>query len=85
MKSRSVTVNDTPTALARGGAATVPKSVAVQNNSQSTTLYVGGPDVSVANGFRVAAGGVFSVDLMGDDLYGIVDTGTLDVIVLERG
>lgn len=88
-KSRAVTVTTTATRLdtadetdSYGG------SVIAIYNLSASTVYVGGSDVTTANGFPVEAStGKFSVDsqVTTDALYGIVATGTAEVRVFEQG
>lgn len=60
-------------------------SVAVKNVG-SVTVYVGGPGVTTAAGYPVAAGEAVSMDVgKGDEVYGIVGSGTCEVRVLESG
>lgn len=88
IKSTAVTVGTSPTRLDtvveadyRAGSALVPF------NNSLVTVYVGGPDVSVANGVPVAAGtyGPSFVLDDGEAPYAIVSAGTADVRVLEEG
>jgi hypothetical protein len=49
------------------------------------TVALGGADVTFATGFEVAAGGVITVTLVNEKLYGIVTSGTQVVQVLRTG
>lgn len=82
MKAYKVTVTDTPTVLV--SADNIHRPVWMHNNTNST-LYIGGSDVSVAEGFPILkhtaplAGGLGA----GDTLYGIADTGvSIDVRII---
>lgn len=88
VKTRAVTVADTATRLDtinesddRQGSA-----IAVFNNS-AQTVYVGGADVTTANGVPVPAGQWGpSIDVTVDEkLFGIVAATTAEVRVLETG
>ena len=88
VKSRAVTVATTATRLDstdetddRSGS-----SIAVYNAS-SVTVYIGGSDVTTANGVPVSASSWSpGIDLGGNEaLYGIVASGTAAVNVLEAG
>jgi hypothetical protein len=52
----------------------------------SADLYIGGSNVTTANGFLVTADTPVSFELFaGDRLYGVVATGTATVSVLQSG
>lgn len=56
------------------------------HNSSGVIVYVGGSDVTTGNGYPVAAGGDFAVDLLpGDALYGRVASGTAACTVVQAG
>lgn len=62
-------------------------SMAPYNNS-GVTVYVGGADVTTANGAPVPAaswGPAFNEIGTGEGVYGIVAAGTAEVRVLEQG
>lgn len=88
IKSRAVTVATTATALdsATETDSWTGSSATVYNDS-AVTVYIGGADVTVANGAPVAPGAYGpALDLQDEErLYGIVATGTASVRVLERG
>lgn len=87
MKSRAISVTTTATLVATGGNVTIPESVLVQNPvGAATTVYLGGPDVTSANGVAVIAGASISVDMVSDSLYAIVAaaTGPQEIRTLER-
>lgn len=62
-----------------------PQSVLVRSPSAATTsVYVGPSTVTTGNGFELPAGGSLSMDLAaGEQLYGIVASGTQTVHVLR--
>lgn len=81
--SRAVTVGTTATRLDsdEGGQASQAFSM---KNIGSATVYLGGPDVTTANGAPLAAGEWFAADLAKYDvMYGIVATGTQACRVIE--
>jgi len=82
-KTQAVTVGNTATALPTTPLAN-RKSIAVRNNSGTVTIYVGGSDVTTANGYPVLPyeGLPFNMS-SGALLYGITASGTADVRVLE--
>lgn len=85
MKSRALTVGTTALQIATGGNVTIPESVLVQNPVGATaTVYLGGADVTVANGVAVIAGASISVDMVADSLWAVVGTGTQEIRTLER-
>jgi len=81
-KSSAVTVTTAATALP-----TTPVSGRITQNIRNKgaqTLYIGGSDVTVANGFPIEPGEAYPVDVNeGAILYGIVASGTASVKVLE--
>jgi hypothetical protein len=85
--SASVSVATTATRLDSGDGDLVSGStVLVTVPAGGATVYVGGADVTTANGFPLAAGASVSVDLnSGDLLYGIVAASTQAVNVLRVG
>jgi hypothetical protein len=84
MRSKAVTIGTTPTLIAAGGSTMNPRSVAIQVPAAGQTVYIGGDDVSTTNGFAVAVGGHISVDLTGDEVYGVVAATTQAVRLLEE-
>jgi hypothetical protein len=89
-KSRAVTVTDTATRLDSDEADTRYAGSAVGGkNVGANTIYVGGGDVTTANGVPVAAGewlpGVGDIN-QGDKLYAVCAAGlTSEVRMLEVG
>lgn len=90
--SRAVTVATTATRLDTAAASDTSgagQSIALYNAS-SVSIFVGGSDVTTANGFTLAAGASLSIDLdrwggAEEGLYGIVAAATAEVRVLEVG
>ncbi len=85
MRARAVTVANTPTLIASGGARINPDEVVILVPSAGVTVYLGDAAVTTSTGFPVAAGGVFTWGLAGESIYGIVASGTQAVNVAERG
>lgn len=87
-KSRAVTVTTTATRLD-----TIDETDSVAGsawsvyNNGSATIYIGGSDVTTANGTPVAAGEHYAADLgtVAEAVYGIVASGTVEVRVFETG
>lgn len=89
LKSSAVSVATTATRLDTAddtGDHTAGESLVFYNNG-AATIFVGGSDVSPANGAPVAASSWSpAFDLSsGDAVYGIVATGTVEARVLESG
>ncbi len=84
VRSTLVVVAATPTILAGpGGPAGDNREVLVGNGS-AVTLFVGGDDVTIVNGFPVAAGASAGIVLAtGDTLYGVVAAATQNINVLQ--
>lgn len=100
-KSRAVSVGTTATRLDTADEASGRRGLAiVVYNNGAATIYIGGADVTTANGAPIAAGtwgpgidlegtsDLPAETLGGDDheaLYGIVASGTVEARVLEVG
>lgn len=84
MTSRAVTIATTATRIdADEGGSSTSQGASVYN-AGTATVYLGGSDVTTANGYPLAVGEHLSVDLaLAHVLYGIVATGTQAVRVLE--
>lgn len=89
VKSSRVVVGTTATLLNPTGESDyyTGQSVMLQG---ATAFFIGGPDVTTANGFPVLAGVPLAVDLQrynGTDekIYGVVATGSVEVSVLQQG
>lgn len=82
--SVQVALSTTPARLS-GPAVGTYQSILVQAPA-AATLYVGGSDVTSANGFPVAAGQSLAVDLLPhDELYGVLASGSGTASVLRLG
>lgn len=67
-----------PTSAAR----IIGQSAAITNNG-SATVYLGGANVAIGNGFPLAAGATITIDLGPDEtLYGLASSGTQVCAVL---
>lgn len=88
VSSRAVSVGTTATVIDSEGETDGKSgtSLAIYNNG-AATVYIGGSDVTTANGVPVAAGTWGpGMDLAARDrLYGIVASGTVEVRVIEAG
>ena len=75
------TLSTTPELISKGGGGTDKKTVLIRG--ASATIYLGGPTVTVADGFPMATTDVFSLELgSGDDLWAVASAGTPTVNVL---
>jgi hypothetical protein len=85
IKSTNTTVNATATALP-ATALVGRENIAIYNNdAATTTVYIGGSDVTTTNGFPLTTScPAISLDLDNTVImYGIVASGTADVRTLE--
>lgn len=87
--STAVTVATTATLIASGGSGagrTAGTTVAVKPAVSGTgdTVFLGGSDVTTANGFPLGGGMSYALN-DDEDLYGIVASGTVAVRVMENG
>lgn len=65
------------------GHAEAPQGLEVWNNDASITIYVGGEDVTTANGRPVRAQSAVTIDLIsGDEVYAIAASGTPEIRLL---
>lgn len=87
VKSRTVNVGTTATPLSSSDDSRADSWFEVLNPTGSAaTIYVGGADVTTANGRPVAAGQAQEMPVhRGDRVHAIVASGTVDVSVLETG
>jgi len=88
VQSAVVSVGTSATALsAAEGSGSDAASVAVKVPTGGATVYVGGSDVTTANGWPVAAGESVTLNLLaaGERVYGIVAASTQNVNVLRQG
>lgn len=84
----AVTVANTATALASAPSTVGPRrSVLVHVPEGGVTVYVGGADVTTANGIPVASGSTLELGKLdgAERPYGIVASGTQAVRVLTTG
>ena len=85
MKATKPTVTTTATIVVpAGGTGMLPRSSVISVPTGGVTVYVGGPDVTTAAGFPVAAGTGISIDATGEPIYAVVAASTQDVNVLYR-
>lgn len=62
------------------------EAITVRNAHATDSVFLGGADVTTANGFELVAGAAYSDTLMtGDALYAIKAATTATVHVLRRG
>jgi hypothetical protein len=78
--TKTVTVANTATALT---VADCTRGILFVGNSSAVTVYVGGSDVTTANGLPIAAAGTITISPGYTTLYGIVASSTADVRVME--
>lgn len=57
----------------------------IQNLGPTANLFVGGSDVTTANGVKVANGKSIAVGHTNDAIYVVADAASADVRVLPRG
>ena len=86
MRSREITVTTTATVVL-DGAMNSPDDYLIKNVYLKPTgadVYLGGSDVTTANGFKLANNTTFYINLNpGQSLYAIVGTGSHALSVLE--
>jgi hypothetical protein len=81
IRSSSFTVTTTAQAL---NVSENKASIALSNPALGATVYLGGSDVTAANGFPLAAGEKIALDLeKGDVVYAIVAASTQAISVLK--
>lgn len=88
MTVHTTLVSVTTSVTALNTLSTIAGSSAAVYNDGAVTVYVGGADVATSGATKgVPLDPTASVDVDGEDdiLYGIVATGTCNVIVLEAG
>ena len=86
MIATTVEVGTDPTLIVESsGKVHVPNKVRILNPTDNATVYVGGPDVTTATGFPIAAASTFDWDLIAEPLYGVVASETETVNVATRG
>lgn len=85
IKSSTTTLSTSSALVYRStnGHAEAPQTLLVKNVDTTITAYVGGEDVTSANGMEVKAGEVLAVDLIsGDEVYMIAASGTPEMRLL---
>jgi len=87
MKGERITVGTSATLLVAKG--NDPSPWLIRTDSGAADVFLGGPDVTAATGYRMLADRPVSGELFGEDvsspLYGIVSASTQVVQVLRRG
>lgn len=86
IKSEANTLSTTSELIysAVNGASGTPAGVEVWNNDASITVYIGGPDVSTANGLPILAQSSRTVDMIsGSKLYAVAASGTPEIRVFQ--
>lgn len=82
LKSQAVSIGNTATAIP-ATPIQYRRSVIIENNG-TNPIYIGGADVTVANGFPVYPRGVIRIDIAENIIvYGIVASGTEEIRCLE--
>lgn len=87
IKTAQATVTTTAAAVAVGaGDDTSMGWAATVCNRGTVSVFLGGPDVSIANGYEVLPGGVFAGSFSAaDDLWAVAASGSQRVDVLRAG
>ena len=86
VKATRVTVGTSPTKINSKPADGLSGSGGQARNRGAASVFVGGSDVTTTDGYEVEAGDVLSFDLdQGENIYGIVASGTCEMHVLEGG
>lgn len=85
MKSTKPTVTTTATAIvSAGGNGQSPKSCGISVPTGGQTVYIGGPDVTTANGFPLASPSEHFFDLVQEAVYAVVAATTQAVNVITN-
>lgn len=86
VKAKRVTVTTSPTKINSKPTDGQSGAGGQARNRGASSVFVGGSDVTTATGYEVEAGDVIAFDLdHGEDIYGIVASGTCVMHVLEGG
>ncbi len=82
-----VVVGTTPTLLSGApGDAVSGSRIQVRNSSGTTSVFLGGPSVTTANGYELPAGASVAITLNeGESLHAVVVVGTVTVHALRAG
>lgn len=85
--AKTVGVTAVQIAVSYSGTADNPNGTAVKADTTNTGIvYVGGPDVTVATGYPLAAGEPVSIDLLdGDEVWAIASAAAQGVRLLAAG
>lgn len=84
-RTKNITLNSTPVLLGFDDDADGPTAIAVQNTSESATLYIGGDSVSVSNfGIKLLPGQTFSADLPPYERLYAVGSSTASILVVNK-
>jgi hypothetical protein len=82
--SVAVTLNTITLVHTAKGSGIYPNSVAIHSlSTNAATVYVGGVDVSAANGFPLAAGTSIALDVVAGEKSYVFSTAAADVRVLS--
>lgn len=87
IKSARVTIGTAPTPLNSADVSGISGSGIAVKNLAAVEIFIGGADVTTANGFPVPAGGSFEIDFesANEIAYAVVSLGTAEVVVLAAG
>lgn len=81
--SSIVTIGTTPTLIARGGSTTTDLKTVLLRNDSGVDIFLGGSNVTTANGLRLPTATAYTIDLgPQDDIYGCVAAATQSLQVL---
>lgn len=84
VKTAAIAVSTSPTLLTASGTGVFEQAFSVFNADDDVVVYLGGPDVTAANGYPLAPGEHFGADLRNraNELYAITGAGSAVVRVL---
>lgn len=86
VEGAQVSVGTTETELTGSQTDTIAGQSLVAINKGAASVFLGGTGVTTSTGFELAAGESVSLDVnQGEQLFGIVGSGTQDVHVLRIG
>lgn len=86
IKGRRVTVGTAPTQINGATTDAIGGSGGQARNRGTVSVFLGGVDVTVAQGYELEPGDVVAFNLdHGENIYGIVASGTCLVHVLDGG
>lgn len=88
MVGKTVTITTTPSMIVdgtKGSGPPYPQSGTLLNPTGGSDVYLGGANVDTGNnGYRLLSGGVLSLDIISDQLWAVVATGTQTLYILSR-